>query len=84
MTRLWRSVGIIVALAAAGCTTPAPARDVAADKAKLEADATSWFGFYAMADAEGMANLYAEDALLMIALNLCNELLEMKKSTQEG
>jgi cell division protein ZapA (FtsZ GTPase activity inhibitor) len=26
----------------------------------------------------------AEDVLLMIALNLCNELLEMKKSTQEG
>ena len=65
MTRTWTAVGIVLALAASGCTTPAPPRDVAADKAKLEADATSWFGFYANADGEGMANLYAEDALLM-------------------
>ena len=52
-------------LACAGCTAAPPAQDIEADKAKLQADATSWFGFYAKADGEGMANLYAEDALLM-------------------
>ena len=43
---------------------PAPA-DTAADKAKLEADALVWFDHYAKADGDAMANLYAEDALLM-------------------
>jgi ketosteroid isomerase-like protein len=65
MTRILRALTVVTALAAAGCTSATPARDVAADKAKLEADATSWFGFYAKADGDGMANLYAEDALLM-------------------
>jgi ketosteroid isomerase-like protein len=66
-TNLSRVLAIVITMAAAGCTTATvpPARDVAADKTKLEADATSWFGFYAKADGEGMANLYAEDALLM-------------------
>lgn len=50
---------------AGGCAQAPPAQDVAADEAKLEADAVSWFGYYANADADGMANLYAEDALLM-------------------
>jgi ketosteroid isomerase-like protein len=43
---------------------PAPP-DTAADKAKLEADALVWFDYYAKADGDAMANLYAEDALLM-------------------
>ena len=65
MTRTLKALTVVTALAAAGCSSPTPtARDVAADKAKLEADATSWFGFYAKADGDGMANLYAEDALL--------------------
>ena len=65
MTRTSKALMVVTALAAAGCTSATPpARDVAADKAKLEADATSWFGFYAKADGDGMANLYAEDALL--------------------
>jgi len=63
--KIWSAVGMVVGIAVAGCTATTPTRDVAADKAKLEADATSWFGFYAKADGEGMANLYAEDARLM-------------------
>ena len=64
--RTLKAVVIVGLLVTAGCSSPAPAaRDVAADKAKLEADALSWFGFYATADGEGMASLYAEDALLM-------------------
>ena len=57
---------LVAAMTAVGCTTAAPpAQDVEADKAKMQADALSWFDFYAKADGEGMANLYAEDALLM-------------------
>jgi hypothetical protein len=37
----------LTALAAVAARRAPPARDVATDKAKLEADATSWFGFYA-------------------------------------
>ncbi|HKQ59367.1 MAG TPA: DUF4440 domain-containing protein [Candidatus Eisenbacteria bacterium] len=55
--------GLIVT--AGGCGQAPPVADTAADEAKLEADAVSWFGYYANADADGMANLYAEDALLM-------------------
>lgn len=40
-------------------------RDTAADQAKMQADALSWFDHYAKADGEAMGNLYAEDALLM-------------------
>jgi ketosteroid isomerase-like protein len=65
MKGIWRALGIVAVLAGAGCTSAAPTQDVAADKAKLVADADSWFGFYAKADGQGMANLYAEDALLM-------------------
>ncbi len=50
---------------AAGCAKTAPPPDTAADKTKLEADALSWFDAFAKADSEGLANLYAEDALVM-------------------
>jgi len=57
------TLGVIVA--SSGCArTPAP-QDVAADKAKLQTDALSWFDYFAKADSEGLANLYAEDALVM-------------------
>lgn len=56
-------LGLIVM--AFGCAQAPPAQDVAAAEAKLEADAVIWFQHYANADADGMANLYAEDALLM-------------------
>jgi ketosteroid isomerase-like protein len=57
-------VGVIAA--SAGCApAPAAAPDTTADLARLQADALSWFEHYARADADGLANLYAEDALLM-------------------
>jgi ketosteroid isomerase-like protein len=56
-------VGVITATS--GCAQAPPAQDTAADQAKLQADAVSWFDYYAKADADGLANLYAEDALLM-------------------
>ncbi len=57
------TLGVIAA--SGGCAkTPAP-QDVAADKAKLQTDALSWFDHFASADSEGLANLYAEDALVM-------------------
>ena len=57
---------IIGVIASAGsCARTPPAPDTAADQAKLQADALIWFDHYAKADADGMANLYAEDALLM-------------------
>ncbi len=68
---MFRTSFVILALvsvigASAGCAPAAPpAPDTAADEAKLQADALAWFDLYANADADGMANLYAEDALLM-------------------
>jgi ketosteroid isomerase-like protein len=50
---------------AGGCAQAPPAQDTAADEAKLKSDALVWFEHYANADADGLANLYAEDALLM-------------------
>lgn len=52
--------------ASSGCVAQGPATtDTSAAEAKLKADALVWFEHYANADADGMANLYAEDALLM-------------------
>lgn len=48
-----------------GCAQAPPAQDTAADEAKLKADALVWFEHYANAEADSLANLYAEDALLM-------------------
>ncbi len=57
-------IGVIAA--SVGCAqAPPPAPDTAADQAQLQADALIWFDHYANADADGLANLYAEDALLM-------------------
>jgi ketosteroid isomerase-like protein len=50
--------------ATAGCRQ-SPAPDTAAEETKLRSDALIWFEYYAKADGDGMANLYAEDALLM-------------------
>jgi uncharacterized protein (TIGR02246 family) len=66
LTKTWRALAFVAVIVGAGCTAATtPAQDVAADKAKMEADATSWFTFLDKGDAEGMASLYAEDALLM-------------------
>ena len=58
------------ALAVAACTpeasdTTAAARDTAADEAKLRADAPVWFDLYNRGDAAGVANLYAEDGVIL-------------------
>jgi ketosteroid isomerase-like protein len=59
-------VAFIVVALAGGCAQPQPAASgTPDDEAKLKADALSWFGYYAKVDADGMANLYAEDAVLM-------------------
>jgi len=90
----WKALAIVTVLATVACSTPPapPAQDVAADKAKLEADAASWFDLLAKGDTNGMANLYAEDALLMppgvqalngraaIATYFANELGGMKSA----
>jgi ketosteroid isomerase-like protein len=55
--------GVIAAVG--GCAQTPPTPDSAADQAKLQSDALIWFEHYAKADADGIANLYAEDALLM-------------------
>lgn len=63
---------VLALMTFAGACAPAPApapaappQDTAADEAKLKADALIWFDYYANANADGMANLYAEDALLL-------------------
>jgi ketosteroid isomerase-like protein len=55
----------VLGILAVGCAKTPPPQDVAADKTKLQADALSWFDRAAAADSEGVANLYAEDAILM-------------------
>ena len=64
--KLFVALVTLVGIAALnGCAkTPAP-QDMAADKAKLQTDALSWFDHFAAADSEGLANLYAEDAIVM-------------------
>jgi len=53
------STGLIVLAACAP-----KAVDTAADEAALKADPVAWFAAYAAGDADGVANLYTEDAIL--------------------
>ena len=55
----------VLGVIAFGCAKTPPPQDVAADKTKLQTDALSWFDHFAAADSEGIAKLYAEDALVM-------------------
>jgi uncharacterized protein (TIGR02246 family) len=55
----------VIAVSCGWTPTLSASPDAAADQAKLQADALKWFEFFAQGDADGMANLYAEDALLM-------------------
>jgi ketosteroid isomerase-like protein len=50
-------------LSLGGCAASAP--NTAADEAKLKAVDQSWFEAYARGDAVGIANLYAQDAIVM-------------------
>lgn len=57
---------IVATAVSCGQATQAPtSAEIAVEVAKLQTDALIWFEHYATADAEAMANLYAEDALLM-------------------
>jgi ketosteroid isomerase-like protein len=49
----------------AGCAQAPVPQSTGADEAKLKTDAEVWFDFYAKADADGLASLYSEDAILM-------------------
>lgn len=53
------STGLIVLAACAP-----KAVDTAADEAALKADPATWFAAHAAGDADGIANLYTEDAIL--------------------
>jgi ketosteroid isomerase-like protein len=61
------TAAILVLTVASGASAQmTPARpDAAAEQAKLEADSLIWFDYFAKADGDAMAKLYAEDALLM-------------------
>lgn len=48
---------------AAACAPTAP--DTAADEARLRTDAPVWFDLYNRGDADGVANLYAEDGVIL-------------------
>ena len=62
-----RLFGLALGIAVLGACAPAPppAQDVAADIAKMKADAAAWFNHMATGDAAAAANLYAEDALVL-------------------
>jgi len=54
---------VVCVVALAACVPKAP--DTAADEAVLKADPVTWFEAYGAGNAEAVANLYAEDAMLM-------------------
>jgi uncharacterized protein (TIGR02246 family) len=58
--RLLLAVSVVALMA---CAPGAP--DTAADEAALKADPSAWFDAYNAGNADGVANLYAEDAVLM-------------------
>ena len=65
----FKTVAVVAAglLALAGCAQPAPpVADTAADEAAVRAINPAWFKAYSAGDAEGVAALYAEDAVLSI------------------
>ena len=61
-------VAIVAAglLALAGCAKPATAPDTAADEAAIRAVNPEWFAAHQAGDADRLAALYAEDAVLSI------------------
>ena len=64
MNTFRKLVVLVVSVAALeACAPKAP--DTAADVAALKADPSAWFDAYNAGNADGVANLYAEDAVLM-------------------
>jgi ketosteroid isomerase-like protein len=67
MTRFGRVAGlVVVAGALVACAKPAaqPVVDVAADEAAIRAINPAWFAAHAKGDADAVAALYAEDAVV--------------------
>jgi len=62
---MFRKVLLLATAVVAVAACPPKAPDTAADEAKIKADAPVWFDLYNKGDAEGVANLYAEDAIVM-------------------
>jgi uncharacterized protein (TIGR02246 family) len=54
---------VMSVMALGACAPKAP--DTAADVAALKADPSAWFDAYNAGNADGVASLYAEDAILM-------------------
>jgi len=57
-------IAALVALAGCAKTAPPPVADAAVDEAAIRAINPQWFQGYAAGDADAMAALYAEDAVL--------------------
>ena len=64
----FRKVAIVAAglLALAGCAKSVPVADTAADEAAIRAVNPAWFAAHQAGDADGVAALYADDAVLSI------------------
>lgn len=61
---LRRALLLGAVLLTAGACAPTAA-DTSADEARLRTDAPVWFDLYNRGDADGVANLYAEDGIIM-------------------
>lgn len=61
---LRRALPLATVLVIAGACAPTTP-DTAADEARLRTDAPVWFDLYNRGDADGVANLYAEDGIIM-------------------
>ena len=57
------AMGILAAVACSPRAADAP--DTAADEAKIRAEAPIWFDLHTKGDADGVANLYADDAIVL-------------------
>lgn len=57
------AMGIMAAVACSPKATDAP--DTSADEAKIRAEAPMWFDLHTKGDADGVANLYADDAIVL-------------------
>jgi uncharacterized protein (TIGR02246 family) len=64
-----RRSGVVFAalavLVVVGCSSQAPKHDAAADKTSLEAVDATWFAAFTRGDSDSVANMYAEDAVVM-------------------
>ena len=65
MKKLVLLIVTVVAFSACARASAPVVVDTSAEEAKLKADALSWFDFYNKGDVDGVANLYADNALLM-------------------